>query len=78
MSMTFSKRASVAWRAFSVWALGLVASVNEWYPFVDTLARLHLGVDASKTVYTTVIAVCGIIAWMIPQPKVSGNVKSTR
>lgn len=76
MANTFSKRATIAWRSFSVWALTTVATLPDWYPHVKTIAVLYLGPDADK-VLTTIIASAGIIGWMIPQKKVQSHVQKT-
>ncbi len=73
---SFSKRATIAWRAFSVWSLATVAALPEWYPHVKTIAVLYLGPDADKTL-ATIIAVSGIVGWMIPQKKVQDHVQKT-
>lgn len=77
MANKLSTRAKIAWRAFSVQALALIVAMPEWYPHVETLARLYFGAEA-ETILRTFLAIGGIVGWMVPQKKVQSHVDKDR
>lgn len=70
--MKFTERLKKSPKAFSLWAMASLATIDQWWPAVEFAASGGLGENA-KTVASFLILFAGVMGWAIPQKSISGK-----